>query len=291
MSYKIYTDSTANLPIDLIEKYDLEVISLDYIEDGEVHKSYVKGKDSNLKEFYDLLISKKRITTSCVNEDAFVEYFQKDLENGIDILYIGFSSGLSATFNCSLNASKILAEKYPERTIKVVDSLCASLGLGLLVVDACEKKLDGATLQELYDYLEEQKHKTCHLFTVDTLEYLYRGGRVSAGKYYIAKIANIKPTMRVDEQGKLVAYGKVMGRKKSINALVNKLCETIVNPEEQTIFISHGDCLEEAKQTQALIEQKIKVKGFVINYVDAVIGSHSGPGTIAIFYFANNRQV
>ena len=291
MSYKIYTDSTANLPNELIEKYNLEVISLDYIEDGIEHKSYVKGQETNLTSFYNLLREKKKITTSCINEGTFTEIFEKELKSGFDVIYIGFSSGLSATYNCSVNAINDLKQKYPKRKIYAVDSLCASLGLGLLVVKACEKKQEGASIVALYNYLEELKHKTCHLFTVDTLEYLYRGGRVSAGKYVITKIANIKPTMRVDELGHLVAYGKVMGRKKSIHALVNQLTKSIVNPEEQTIFISHGDCLEDALYAKKLIEGSIKVKGFVINYVDAVIGSHSGPGTVALFYFGNNRAI
>ena len=291
MAFKIYTDSTANLPIDLIEKYDLQVISLNYILDGQEYQSYKKGEETDLVPFYNLLRDKKKITTSCINEDGFINAFTSDLKNGYDILYIGFSSGLSATFNSSVNASKTLQEIYPERKVLVVDSLCASLGLGLLVVDACKKMQQGLSLEELYSYVENKKHKVAHLFTVDTLEYLYRGGRVSASKYYVTKLANIKPTMRVDENGKLVAYGKVMGRKKSISSLVAKVQETIVNPSEQTIFISHGDCIEDALYTQKLLQEKLNINSFVINYVDSVIGSHSGPGTIAIFYFAENRKV
>ena len=291
MAFKIYTDSTANLPIDLIEKYDLQVISLNYILDGQEYQSYKKGEETDLVPFYNLLRNKKKITTSCINEDGFINAFTSDLKNGYDILYIGFSSGLSATFNSSVNASKTLQETYPERKVLVVDSLCASLGLGLLVVDACKKMQQGLSLEELYSYVEDKKHKVAHLFTVDTLEYLYRGGRVSASKYYVTKLANIKPTMRVDENGKLVAYGKVMGRKKSLSSLVAKVQETIVNPSEQTIFISHGDCIEDALYTQKLLQEKLNINSFVINYVDSVIGSHSGPGTIAIFYFAENRKV
>ena len=291
MSYKIYTDSTANLPNDLIEKYNLEVISLNYILDGKEYQSYEKGKETDLVPFYNLLRDKKKITTSCINEEGFINAFKQDLENGYDILYIGFSSGLSATFSCSQNAAKTLSESYPNRKILVIDSLCASLGLGLLVVDACKKMQEGVDIETLYSYVESQKLRVCHLFTVDTLEYLYRGGRVSASKYFVAKLVNIKPTMHVDDNGKLVAYGKVMGRKKSINSLISKMQETIENPSEQTIFISHGDCLEDALYAQEQIKTKLNINSFVINYVDSVIGSHSGPGTLAIFYFAKNRNL
>ena len=290
MAFKIYTDSTANLPIDLIEKYDLQVISLNYILDGQEYQSYKKGEETDLVPFYNLLRDKKKITTSCINEDGFINAFTSDLKNGYDILYIGFSSGLSATFNSSVNASKTLQETYPERKVLVVDSLCASLGLGLLVVDACKKMQQGLSLEELYSYVEDKKHKVAHLFTVDTLEYLYRGGRVSASKYYVTKLANIKPTMRVDENGKLVAYGKVMGRKKSISSLVAKVQETIVNPSEQTIFISHGDCIEDAQYLASLIKNEYGVDAR-IGYVGPVIGAHSGPGTLAVFCFAENRKV
>ena len=291
MSYKIYTDSTANLPNDLIEKYGLEVISLNYFCEDKEYTSYVKGEDNDLKAFYAELRTKKKFTTSCINEETFTKYFEKELSAGNDLIYIGFTSGLSATYSCSKMAAKTLNEKYPKRKIITVDSLCASMGLGLLVTEACKLKEQGLSIEELSEKIEELKHRVSHLFTVEDLFYLYRGGRLSATKYHLANVLHIKPTLRVDEDGKLIDYGKVMGRKKSINALVNKLCETIVNPEEQEIFIAHADCLEDAELAKTLISQKIKVKGFVVNYIDAVIGSHAGPGTLAIFYLANNRSV
>ncbi len=291
MSYKIYTDSTANLPNELIEKYNLEVISLNYFYEDTEFKSYEKGKETDLKPFYNELREKKKFTTSCINEETFTQIFEEELKQGNDLIYIGFSSGLSVTYNCAKMAVKELSEKYPKRKIFAVDSLCASMGLGLLVVEACKKKEEGATIEELSAWTEEAKHKLSHLFTVEDLFYLYRGGRLSATSYHLANVLHIKPTLRVDEEGKLTAYGKVMGRKKSLNALVSKLCETIVNPEEQEIFIGHADCIEDVETVKQLISQKIKVKGFVVNYIDAVIGSHAGPGTLAIFYFANDRSV
>lgn len=291
MSYKIYTDSTANLPNELIEKYNLEVISLNYFYEDTEYTSYEKGKDSDFKPFYNELREKKKFTTSCINEETFTQIFEEELKQGNDLIYIGFTSGLSVTYNCVRMAVKELSEKYPKRKIFAVDSLCASMGLGLLVVEACKRKENGATIEELVAYLEENKQKVAQIFTVEDLFYLYRGGRLSATSYHIANVLHIKPTLRVDEEGKLTAYGKVMGRKKSLNALVSKLCETIVNPEEQEIFIGHGDCIEDVETVKQMISQKIKVKGFVVNYIDAVIGAHAGPGTLAIFYLANDRSV
>ncbi len=291
MSYKIYTDSTANLPNDLIDKYGLEVISLNYFCDEVEYTSYVKGEENNLKSFYEELRTKKKFTTSCINEESFTQIFEKELTQGNDVLYIGFTSGLSVTYNCARMASVELGKKYPNRKILVLDSLCASMGLGLLVVEACKLKESGATINEVYTKCEELKYKVSHLFTVEDLFYLYRGGRLSATSYHLANVLHIKPTLRVDEEGKLTAYGKVMGRKKSINALIDKLCQTIVNPEEQEIYIAHGDCIEDAEMVKELISKKLPVKGFVINYIDAVIGAHSGPGTLAIFYLAKDRSV
>ncbi len=291
MAYKIYTDSTANLPKDLIEKYELEVISLNYFCNEVEYTSYRKGEDNDLKPFYNELRNKKKFTTSCINEETFTQIFEQELLNGNDVIYIGFTSGLSVTYNCARMATANLAKKYPQRKIFAVDSLCASMGLGLLVVEACKLKANGASIDEVYAKCEEIKNKVSHLFTVEDLFYLYRGGRLSATSYHLANVLHIKPTLRVDEEGKLTAYGKVMGRKKSLNALVDKLCQTIVNPEEQEIFIAHGDCIEDALAVKELISKKIAVKGFVINYIDAVIGSHSGPGTLAIFYLANDRSV
>ncbi len=291
MAYKIYTDSTANLPNDLIGKYGVEVISLNYFCDDVEYTSYVKGNKNDLKPFYDELRTKKKFTTSCINEETFIKVFEEELKNDNDVLYIGFTSGLSVTYNCARMASVELNKKYPNQKVVVVDSLCASMGLGLLVVEACKLKETGLGIDEVCAKCEEIKHKVSHLFTVEDLFYLYRGGRLSATSYHLANVLHIKPTLRVDEEGKLTAYGKVMGRKKSLNALVDKLCQTIVNPEEQEIFIAHADCVEDAETVKELISKKISVKGFVVNYIDAVIGSHAGPGTLAIFYFANDRSV
>lgn len=291
MAYKIYTDSTANLPNELIEKYALEVISLNYFDEDTEYTSYVKGEETDLKPFYNQLREKKKFTTSCINQETFYNCFDSELSAGNDVIYIGFTSGLSATYNCARLASIDLAQKYPNQKVIVIDSLCASMGLGLLVIEACKQKEKGASIDELASYLEETKHKVAQIFTVEDLFYLYRGGRLSATSYHLANVLHIKPTLRVDEEGKLTPYGKVMGRKKSLNALVSKLCETIVNPEEQEIYIGHADCIEDVEIVKQLISQKITVKGFVVNYIDAVIGSHAGPGTLAIFYLANDRAV
>ena len=292
MSFTICTDSTANLPAYLIEKFGIEVASLDYIDsNGEVHKSYEAGKETELKPFYDKLREKQSFTTACLNEYAFVEFFEPILSKGNDLIYIGFSSGLSATYESSVKAVEILKQKYPDRVIYSVDSLCASMGLGLLVYNACLLKEEGKSIHDLNYIVERDKHKICHLFTVDDLYYLYKGGRLSPTSYFIANLINIKPVLRCDEQGKLCAYGKVIGRKKALNSLIAKLCETIVNPEQQTLFVSHGDCQEDADYVAQKIREKLPVKDVIVGYIDSVIGAHSGPGTLAIFYMANDRSV
>ena len=292
MSYIICTDSTANLPVDIIEKFSLEVISLDYIDSsGQVYKSYERGVETDLKRFYDDLREKKNFSTACVNQATFTEFFEPFLSSGNDLIYIGFSSGLSATYESAQKAVSELKVKYPDRAIYAIDSLCASMGLGLLVYNACLLKEEGKSIHDLNYLIERDKHKICHLFTVDDLYYLYRGGRLSQTSYLIASLINVKPVLRCDENGKLCAYGKVIGRKKALVSLINKLCETIVNPENQTIFISHGDCPEEAEFVAGKIREKLPVKNVIVGYIDAVIGSHSGPGTLAIFYSATNRSV
>ena len=292
MSYKIFTDSTANLTNEIIEKFDLEVISLDYIdENGNIFKSYEKGVTPDMKSFYDAMRNKKCFTTSCINEQTFIDSFTPVLSAETDILYIGFGSALSVTASQAASAVTTLKKVFPKRRIYAVDSLCASMGLGLLVYNACLMKEQGKSIDEVFSAVESQKHRICHLFTVDDLYFLYKGGRLSSTSYVIANIINLKPILRCDEKGALTAYGKVLGRKKALNSLISKLVETIVEPENQTLFISHGDCLEDVEYVIRKLNEKIKVKDIVVNYIDSVIGSHSGPGTLAIFYEANNREV
>ena len=228
-------------------------------------------------------------TTSAVNVDAFTEAFEAILKEGDDVLYLGLSSGLSATYHASELAAEDLAAKYPERKIIVIDTLAASLGHGMLVYLAVQKKREGASIEETRDYILEKVPQTCHWFTVDDLFFLKRGGRVSATTAIVGTALGIKPVMHVDDEGHLIKKEIARGRKKSLAALCEKMKSTVISPEEQTIFISHGDCLEDAEYLADMIRREIGVKEIIIDYIGSVIGTHAGPGTIALFYLGTHR--
>ncbi|MDO4732840.1 MAG: DegV family protein, partial [Bacillota bacterium] len=221
---------------------------------------------------------------SAVNTAAFLQAMEPVLQEGRDILYMGFSSGLSSTFSASVTAVAELQERYPERKIYAFDTLCASLGQGLLVYLAAQKKAAGASIDEVLAYLEETRLNLCHWFTVDDLNHLRRGGRLSATTAVVGTVLNIKPVLHVDDEGRLVNVSKVRGRKKSINALFAEMQERAIDPQGQTVFISHGDCLEDAETLAEMIRAEFGVKDFLINPVGPVIGAHSGPGTLALFF-------
>ncbi len=290
MEFKIFTDTGSGLTKEIIDKYDIGIIALSFIKDGEIYNSQIIGTEEYYKDFYQMLRNKDNLTTAAANEYSFIEAFEPYLQKGEDILYIGFSSGLSATYSCALKAIEMLNEKYPERKILSVDSLLASLGQGLYVYNACLLKEEGKGIEEVKKILENTKQNLNSLFTVKTLAYLCRGGRVSKMSYAIGTVVDIKPLMYVSEKGKLLSYQKVIGRKRSIFSIAEKVAKTITNPENQTVFISHGDCIEDAKLLASLISNKINVKGFLFNYIDPVIAVHSGPDTLAVFYYGLNRE-
>lgn len=290
MNFKIFTDAGAGLTTEILNRFDIGVVALSFINDGEIYDSKLVGSEEYYKEFYKMLRNKENLTTAAANEYSFIEAFEPYLEKGVDVLYIGFSSGLSTTYSCAEKAIEKLQEKYKDRKIKSVDSLNASLGQGLYVYNACVLATNGKEMEEVVEELEKTKQSYNSLFTVKTLSYLARGGRVSKLSFAIGTVVDIKPLMYVSEKGKLQAYSKVMGRKRSIFALADKVCKTIIGSEKQTIFISHGDCIEDAKLLSSLISDKIAVGGFVFNYIDPVIGVHSGPDTLAVFYKGTNRE-
>ncbi len=287
--YKIYTDSSSNLTNEIINKYDIGIVALSYINNGEIIKSFNKDSDEPIKKFYEYLRAKDNLTTTCANEQDFITVFEDDLKNGYDVLYIGMSSGLSATYEMGASALKILKEKYPKRKVYYVDSLLASLGEGLLVYYACLKKEEGKSIEEVYKFVNEIKMNVNSLFTVKTLDYLKRGGRISKLTYFLGKMTDVKPVMHVDERGKLVSINKAIGRKRSLMLIADKVASDIIVSQEQTLFISHGDCIEDAKTLAKLISAKVKVKDFIYNYIDPVIGVHSGPDTLAVFFMGQSR--
>ena len=287
--YVICTDSCVDLPHEIAKKLELNVIPLSFQIEGNVYYNHLDERDMKHKEFYDLLRNKKISQTSQINLEQFKEFFETFLKAGKDILYIGFSSALSGTLNSSLIARMDLEEMYPDRKIVIVDSLSASMGQGLLLTHAANLRLEGKSIDEVATWVEENKLRVCHLFTVGDLHHLKRSGRLSQAKALLGTVLRIKPILHVDKDGKLVQTGQSRGRRTALKKLVERMKETIENPEEQIIYISHADCYEEVIQLKQEILNEIPIRHILINFIGPVIGSHAGPGTIAIFYFGNDR--
>lgn len=284
--YVIFTDSSCDLPNDKIAEYGLKVASLELNIEG---KGTVLNHEIDPKEAYALLREKHTIKTAAANMDKFIELFEKELVEGKDVLYLGFSSGLSATFMSGKNAAEELSEKYPERKVIAIDTLCASLGQGLLVTLACRKKDEGATIDEVAEYVEQTKLHLCHWFTVDDLFFLKRGGRISAATAIVGTMLSFKPVLHVDNEGHLINVTKVRGRRAAIAALAEKMKETAIDPANQTIYICHGDCYDDAKILADMITEQFGITDILIDYTGPVIGAHSGPGTLALFYIGTER--
>ena len=289
MSFEIITDSSANLPESMIDEYNLHVMSLVFRVKNQDYLGYVKGETIDLSQFYRMMREKEHITTSLLNIEDCTKFMKGLVEQGKDILYIGFSSGLSGSYQVADIVAKQLQEEYPERKIYTVDTLAAALGEGLLVYLACQKRKEGCSIEEVYQWLLDNRLHLCHWFTVDDLFFLKRGGRVSQASAIVGSILSIKPVMHVDDEGHLILMEKVRGRKKSLEGLVKHMEETVIDPENQHIFISHGDCLEDAQYVEKLVRERWNVKDVLIHILDPVIGAHSGPGTVALFFVGNKR--
>ena len=287
--FVLATDSSCDLPQELVEKFELTVVPLTVTVSGKTYTNYLDGREIGFKEFYDHSRAKEEITTSCPSLDAFEKAFTEILESGRDILYIGFSSALSATTQNARITAEELGEKYPDAKIIVVDSLAASMGQGLLIKYVYEEKQTGKSIEAVAAYAEKIKLHICHWFTVNDLMHLKRGGRISATTAIAGTALNVKPVMHTDNEGRLTNVGKARGRKASLNALMEKMKETAINPKEQTIYISHGDCEDEVKDFAKLIKKEVGFKEVVINYVGPVIGGHTGPGVVALFFYGTFR--
>lgn len=286
--YVITTDNNADLPESYYMEHGVGCTYLSYSMDGNhySHENFLP-----VEEFYAKMRSGSLPTTAQVNPNDVRELFEPYLKEGKDILHIAFSSGLSGTYNSCRIAAEDLAEEYPDRRIVVVDSLAASLGQGLLVYLAQKMKEEGADFETTAKWTEDHKKNIAHLFTVDDLNHLYRGGRVSKTTAVLGGMLNIKPVLHVDDEGKLIPVGKVRGRKKSILELVSLMDQKIGSYKDtcDTIFISHGDCKEDAEFLSAKIKEKYQIKTEIINHVGATIGAHSGPGTLALFFLSDVR--
>lgn len=285
--YIISCNNTADLPPEFLETNALPVACLGYSIGGESYN----GRDAVLepKAFYALMREGKETKTFQVNPDGAKELLEPLVQQGYDVLHLAFSSGLSGTFSSMKIAAEELREKYPERRVVVVDTLCASMGEGLMVYKALQMKSGGASLDEVKNWVEENKLRLCHYFTVDDLNHLYRGGRVSKTAAVVGTMLGIKPVLHVDNEGKLIPVTKIRGRKQSIAKLVDYMEELTKGVQNDTFFISHGDCADEAEYLAKLIEERLGIQNHMISFVGPTIGSHSGPGTLALFFFGEKR--
>ncbi|WP_288285607.1 DegV family protein [uncultured Senegalimassilia sp.] len=293
MSFELVTDSCCNLAEETIDRYGLHVLPLTFMADGEdtVYQSYLKGEKTDLSRFYKMMRDGKVFRTSLPNLSNTETLFRSLLDTGRDILYLGFSSGLSGTYEATELLVKQLRGEYPDRKIYTVDTLAASGGQGLLVWHACQHAEAGEGIDAVRDWVEGNKLRLAHWFTVDDLMFLWRGGRVSKTSAWAGTLLNIKPVLHVDDEGHLIPMEKVRGRKKSLTALLNHMEKTGTQPlADQMVFITHGDCLEEAQWLEQQIRDRFGVRDIVVNCIDPVIGAHSGPGTMALFFLASNRN-
>ena len=287
--YVIMTDSCCDMTSRMAEELALEVLPLTLHMDGADYRNYLDGRDIGFQDFYTRVRSGTTASTSAVSVGDFQSAMRAQLSQGRDILCINFSSALSTTYQSAAIASEDLRAEFPDAQIRVVDSLCASLGQGLLVYLCAQEKQRGRSLEEAAAFAEETKGRICHWFTVDDLNHLKRGGRISAATALFGTMLSIKPVMHVDDGGHLTAVAKSRGRKSSLLALVDHMAETAFDPASQTVFISHGDCEGDALFLADEIRRRFGTKEIYLNFVGPVIGNHSGPGTMALFFLGSKR--
>ena len=287
--FVILTDSCADLTAELVEQLDVQVLPLSYDMEGKIVYNYPDNREMDPHEFYELLRAGKTATTSAVNVAQFAEAMEPYLQDGKDVLVLAFSSGLSTTYNSAVIAADDLREKYPERKIFVVDTLCASMGQGLLVYLAAKEREKGGSIEAVRDWAEANKMSVAHQFTVNDLFHLKRGGRISATTAVVGTMLSIKPVLHVNDEGRLINIGKARGRGASLKALVDAMEKAAIDPANQTVFISHGDCWEDAQTVADMVKERFEVKEIIMNYVGPVIGAHAGPGVVALFYLAKER--
>lgn len=286
-NYIIFTDSACDIDRSTLEKWNVKYknLTLSFTDDSKS----INNDEIDPLEFYQKMREGGVAKTSAINIENFKQAFEAELKEGNDILYLGFSSGLSTTYNSARMAAQQLKDPYPDRKIITIDTLCASAGSGLLVYMAVQKKDAGASIEENAQYIEDNKMNLCHWFTVDDLEYLKRGGRVSPTVAFVGGLLGIKPVMHVDDEGHLIPVSKVRGRKASIQALAAKYDELALDKKGGLIFICNADCREDADYLASIIKEKHGNDVDMIVHTGPVIGAHSGPGTLAIFFLGSKR--
>jgi DegV family protein with EDD domain len=287
--YILATDSCSDLTVELVQSLNINIIPLSVEIDGISYEHYPDERHLSIMKFYQALREKKIAKTSLINTGQFLNFFEPFLKQGLDVLYISFSSALSGTYQSSVIAARELMEQYPEQKIITLDSKSASMGQGLLVYLAGERKKTGQSIEEVANFLESIKLSICHLFTVDDLGTLKRGGRLSDTQAFLGTLLRVKPILHVSNEGKLVPLKKARGREFSLEQMIDLMQDRIIDPEMQTMMISHGDCLEEAEKVGLSIQKRYHVKTIIYNTIGPIIGAHSGPGTIAIFFLGTFR--
>lgn len=287
--YVLITDSSADLSQEMVQELGVTVLPLSFTIQGKTYRNYPDNREMDLSLFYDMLRAGELATTSAVNVAEYTQAVEPILQEGKDVLILAFSSGLSSTYQASVLAAGELREKYPDRKIYTVDTLCASLGQGLLVYLAAQEQRKGKSIEEVRDWAEETKLHLCHQFTVDDLHFLKRGGRISATTAVVGSMLQIKPVLHVDNEGHLINIGKARGRQASLKALVDKMEKTVTEEGRKTVFISHGDCRKDAVTVADMVRERFGIQDIRINFVGPVIGAHSGPGTLALFYLGTER--
>ena len=285
--FVLITDTGSDLPAEYYTQHDIDCIKLGFTLDGETYGE--DGGEMDVKKFYELLRNGAMPKTFQITPAQALAHIEPSAKEGKDVLIVAFSSGLSGTYESYLAAAKEIKASYPNVDVRVVDSLCASLGQGLFVDYVVRKADTGATLEETVAYAEDLKWHICHYFTVDDLFHLKRGGRVSGTTAAIGSLLRIKPVLHVDDAGHLIAIGKTMGRRKSISALVDKMVELQTLEKDDPIFISHGDCREDVDYLIGLIKERFGERKIVVNMIGSVIGTHSGAGTVALFFRGKHR--
>jgi DegV family protein with EDD domain len=285
----IFTDAASDLPTELIETHEISVLPMDFEIDGKSYRHYPDGRELGYSEFYQMLRSGSMARTSQINSSKYLYCFEPVLKRGRDILYLSLSSGLSSTYQSSAMVAKELMEKYPERKVYCIDSRCASVGQGMLVYHAALKKQEGFNIDKLRDWVVQNRDHLCHWFTVNDLNHLKRGGRLSASSAVVGTILSVKPILHVDKDGHLIPRGKVRGRRKSLVELADRMEKFCVSPEKQTIFIAHGDCINDAGILASIIEQRFALKNVAVSYAGPIIGAHTGPDVMTLCFFGSEK--
>ena len=289
-AFQLLTDMNCDLPPQFAKSHHVQMMRMGYSVDGVEYLTEEHPENLDIKEFYQKMREGASTKTVALEPELLRETLRGFAQQGTDVLYIAFSSGLSSTFQNAERIAAEVAEEFPARKLLVVDSLCASLGQGLLVYYAAGLRDEGRSIEEVAQWVRDNRLKICHYFTVDDLHFLHRGGRVSKTTAVVGSMLGIKPVLHVDDEGHLIAIGKVRGRKQSLTALVDRMAAKIGKNENKIVFISHGDCEEDADFIAEQVRRRFGIKSFIINEIGPSIGSHSGPGTAALFFVGDDRH-